>query len=253
MWICKKIVVLICFCFLFGCSSISIPNGFVYREIRTSTFRIASWQKVTNPHDKFKIYIEGDGASFDAYGEPTDDPTPRSRLVRELAFGDRNSNVIYLARPCQFVFSDMCSEKHWVDGRFSPEVVTAMYEAVLQIAGKNEVVLVGFSGGAQVAGLISVARRGLNVKKIITIGGNLDHLAWTMLLGLPSLSQSMNLENYREEYLKIEQKHYVGSRDDVVPKELVYDFVGDNKYIIEEVDANHNDGWNVIYSKIWSE
>lgn len=243
---------MLCF-FLFGCSGVVVPDDFLYKEIKTSIFKIASWQKITNPNGRFKVYIEGDGASFDAYGMPTDNPTPKGSLVRELAFGDKNPNVIYLARPCQFVLDDMCSEKHWTDARFSLEVIIAMHEAISEVAKGSEVVLVGFSGGAQVAGLVSVARVGLNVKKIITIGGNLDHLAWTELLKLPPLSQSMNLKSYKKEYLKIEQKHFVGIRDSVVPMGLVYDFVGNNKGIVEEVDASHNDGWDVIYNNIWVE
>ena len=247
----KKLLVLIVIV-LVGCKSLVIPNDFVYKEIKTNTFKLASWQKITNPGGRFKIYIEGDGASFDAYGMPTKNPTPKSNLVRELAFGDYNENVVYLARPCQFVKDELCSQRHWTTARFSPEVVTASYEAIKQIAQNNEVVLVGFSGGAQVAGLVSVVNEKLNVKKIITIGGNLDHLAWTTYHNLMPLVESLNLENYRNEFMKIEQKHYVGKKDKVIPMSLVYDFVK-NDNLIEQVKASHNDGWDIIFDKIWAE
>ena len=247
----KKLLVLIVIV-LVGCKSLVIPNDFVYKEIKTNTFKLASWQKITNPGGRFKIYIEGDGASFDAYGMPTKNPTPKSNLVRELAFGDYNENVVYLARPCQFVKDELCSQRHWTTARFSPEVVTASYEAIKQIAQNNEVVLVGFSGGAQVAGLVSVVNEKLNVKKIITIGGNLDHLAWTTYHNLLPLVESLNLENYRNEFMKIEQKHYVGKKDKVIPMSLVYDFVK-NDNLIEQVKASHNDGWDIIFDKIWAE
>ena len=82
--------------FLFACSSIKVPDDFVYKEIKTRTFTLASWQKITQPQGVYKIYIEGDGYAFNAYGKPTQDPTPRGALLREIAFADPSPNVVYL-------------------------------------------------------------------------------------------------------------------------------------------------------------
>ena len=239
--------------FLSGCKSLVIPNDFLYKEIETTTFKLASWQKIKNPNAKFKVYIEGDGASFDAYGWPTNNPTPKSTLLREIAFGDYNENVIYLARPCQFVKDDMCSQRHWTGGRFAVEVINASFEAVKKLAGDNDVVLIGFSGGAQVAGLISVAKKGLNVSKLITIGGNLDHLAWTQYHKVAPLNESLSLADYRNEYLAIPQVHYVGKKDRVILPELVIEFVGNNELVYVVKNAAHNDGWEDVYPLIWSD
>lgn len=129
----------------------------------------------------------------------------------------------------------------------------AVYEAIKNIVGNNPVILVGFSGGAQVAGLVSSAKLGLNVKKIITIAGNLDHLTWTQYHNLPPLNESMNLESYRTQFAKIPQIHYVGSNDKVIPPVLVREFVGNDDLIIEVNGASHNKGWESIYNKVWSE
>lgn len=88
---------------LCGCTSLTVPPEYQYKEIETSYFRLASWQKITNPKAPYKIYIEGDGAAFRADGSVSFDPTPRSTMLREIAFGDKHPNVVYLARPCQFV------------------------------------------------------------------------------------------------------------------------------------------------------
>lgn len=247
------IKVLITLLFLAGCSTITVPVDFVYKEIETRDFTLATWQKVTNPAAPYKIYIEGDGYAFNAHGRATQDPTPHGTLVRELAFGDKNSNVIYLARPCQYAKSPICSKRHWTTARFAPEIINAEYEAIKNITGNNPVVLVGFSGGAQVSGLVATAKPGLNVKKIITIAGNLDHLAWTQYHNLPPLNESMNLESYRRQFAKIPQIHYVGNDDKVMPPILVQEFVGDNDLIVEVKEATHNTGWEVIYNKIWNE
>ena len=226
------IKVLVTLLFLVGCTTIKVPADFVYKEVETRDFILASWQKVTNPAAPYKIYIEGDGYAFNARGKATQDPTPRGTLVRELAFGDK---------------------RHWTTARFAPEVINAEYEAIKNIVGNNPVILVGFSGGAQIAGLAATAKPGLNVKKIITIAGNLDHLAWTQYHNLPPLNESMNLENYRKQFAKIPQIHYVGSKDEVTPPILAREFVGKDDLIIEVSGASHNEGWGKIYNKVWSE
>ena len=228
--------------FVAGCTAIKAPTDFVYKEIPTR-----------DPFGTYKIYIEGDGYAFNAHGRATQDPTPKGTLVRELAFGDNNPNVVYLARPCQYIKSPICSKRHWTTARFAPEVINAEYAAVKQIAGDNPVILIGFSGGAQVAGLIASAKQGLNVKKIITIAGNLDHLAWTQYHNLPPLNESMNLESYRKQFAQIPQIHYVGSDDKVMPPVLVRDFVGESCNLIEVRGATHNSGWEKIYSQIRNE
>ncbi len=238
---------------LSGCSSIAVPPAYVYKEIPTRDFTLASWQKITDPFGTYKIYIEGDGYAFNAHGCATQDPTPKGTLMRELAFGDASPNVIYLARPCQYIKSPICSKRHWTTARFAPEVINAEYAAIKQVAGDNPVILIGFSGGAQVAGLIASAKPGLNVKKIITIAGNLDHLAWTQYHNLPPLNESMNLESYRKQFAQIPQIHYVGSDDKVMPPVLVRDFVGKDTRVFEVRGATHNSGWEEIYQKVWFE
>lgn len=247
------IKVLVTLLFLTGCTTIKIPADFVYKEVETRDFTLASLQKVTNPAAPYKIYIEGDGYAFNARGKATQDSTPRGTLVRELAFGDKNPNVIYLARPCQYIKSRICSQRHWTTARFAPEVINAEYEAIKNIAGNHLVILVGFSGGAQIAGLVATAKPGLNVKKIITIAGNLDHLAWTQYHNLPPLNESMNLESYRQQFAKIPQIHYIGNNDKVIPPVLVREFVGNDDLVVEIDGASHNDGWGKFYNKIRSE
>ena len=121
------------------CTTIKVPAEFVYKEVETRNFTLASWQKVTNPAAPYKIYIEGDGYAFNARGKATQDQTPRGTLVRELAFGDDSPNVIYFARPCQYIKSPICSKRHWTTARFALEVINAEYEAIKNIADNNPV------------------------------------------------------------------------------------------------------------------
>ena len=239
--------------FLSACQSIRAPSEFSYRTIQTRNFEIASWQKINNPYGVYKIYIEGDGHAFNAHGHPTQAPTPQGTLVREMAFSDKSPNVIYLARPCQYIKSKICSQRHWTSARFAPEIINAEYEAIKKIAKNNPVILIGFSGGAQVAGLVATAKNGINVKKIITIAGNLDHLAWTQYHQLPPLNESMSLESYQTQFLQIPQIHYVGDEDKIMPPHLIKNCVGAKAKVITVKGASHNNGWGSIFPAVHSE
>lgn len=241
------VVLLLC-----SCRHVDIPQEFVYKNIKVGDFNIATWQKTTQPNGVYKIYIEGDGYAFNKYGVPTQNPTPKGYLVRELAFRDSSPNVIYLSRPCQYVKSLTCSQRYWTTARFAPEIIDAEYEAIKSIVGKKPIILIGFSGGAQIAGLIASAKNGLNIKKIITIAGNLDHLAWTQYHSLPPLNESMNLRDYKAKFKQIPQVHYVGSKDNIIPQCLVKNFIGESDSLINVDGATHNKGWESIYPTIWN-
>ena len=230
---------------LSSCSSFEMPPAFQYRQVETDGFFISAWQKTDNTQNLYYVYIEGDGNSFNTHRQPTNNPTPKSYLVRKLAAQDTHGNVIYLVRPCQFTKGSQCSQKYWTTARFASEIIDAEYHAVKQIIGNSPVVLIGYSGGAQIAGLMAVTKD-LNVKKVITIAGNLDHRAWTEYHHLPPLIQSLNLADYKETFALIPQVHYVGENDKVIPPILTEKFVEDKKSIRIVPNTTHGDGWNNI-------
>lgn len=173
--------------------------------------------------------------------------------MRDLAFHDPAPNVVYLARPCQYIQGGICTQRHWTTARFAPEVIRAETEALRQTAKDSPLTLVGFSGGAQVAGLIAVTQKDLNIRQVVTIAGNLDHRAWTESYGLAPLNESLNLADYRNEFLKVPQVHYVGGRDDAISPALTRNFVADSAKIVEIKEAGHQTGWEKAYSAIWNE
>lgn len=232
------------------------PPPFVYHEIATRDFTLASWQKITAPNTAaYKIYIEGDGHAFNAQGKVSSDPTPQENTLREIAFNDTSPNVIYLARPCQFVLNGICSPRHWSSARFAPEIMNSIAEAIQKIATNHPVILIGYSGGAQIAGLVAVNKPWIQTKKLITIAGNLDHQAWTEYHKLPPLNESMYLTDYKKNYIKIPQIHYVGANDDNIPPQLTLSFVGPEhqKTVIIVPDADHSQGFQSIAPQIWQE
>lgn len=243
-------IFLLSLCVLYGCVAVNIPNDFVYNVSQEKTFDIVTWQKITNPDGVYKIYIEGDGHAFNAHGKPTNNPTPRGTLVREMAFGDKNENVVYVARPCQYIQNRNCQKKYWTDARFSKSVIDDEYQTIKKIVGPQPVILIGYSGGAQVAGLMATTKD-INVKKIITIAGNLDHLSWTTYHHLPPLESSLNLRDYQAEFEKFNQIHYVGKNDKVIPLSVSRKFLKNKNMHI--TDAEHGSGWKNIYEMIRNE
>ena len=249
----KKIILTFTLILISGCAAVTIPPEYERQTIKTKYFDIVTWQKITSPDKVYKVYIEGDGHAFNAQGLPTSDPTPKGKLVRELAFGDSSANVIYLARPCQYQKSSSCSQKYWTTGRFSEEVIESEYEAIKNIIGHNDVILIGFSGGGTVASLIASTKNDIKVKKVVTIAGNLDHRAWTTYHHLPALKDSMDLRDYYLKFVSVPQLHYVGLKDKVIPYQLTREFINNGNLLIKIPDATHQDGWQEIYQSIWQE
>lgn len=68
------------------------------------------------------IMIEGDGRAWLNMREPSLDPTPVDAVGWRLAQNIARANVLYLARPCQFLSSlelNACSIDDWTNARFS--------------------------------------------------------------------------------------------------------------------------------------
>jgi hypothetical protein len=252
----RKTLFLLLLPLLAGCVGIKAPAEFTYTEIKTDFFTIASWQKIKNPQKDsafqpaaVKIYIEGDGAAFDRFGRPTQNPTPRGHFMRHAAFSDSSDNVVYLARPCQFVKDTACRQQDWTTGRFSEKILISMAQAIRQIAQGKEVFLIGYSGGGFIAAFLAAQpvdsgpfQTRTRLKKLITIAGNLDHERWTDFHKVLPLNESLSLHPYQKQLQTLPQRHFVGGKDVVVPAFLTSDFLGKENIILFP-NATHSDGY----------
>ena len=209
---------------------------YIYIPVSTQNFNIATWQKLDDSTSSVHIYIEGDGHSFNSYGLPTDDPTPHGTFLRDLAMSDDWPNVVYMARPCQFIKSDACTISDWTDGRFSRKIIESVAYAVKQVSGNKPIILIGYSGGAMVSGLLIENHPELDVKKWITIAGVLNHSDWTGYFGDSPLYQSMNIEKMPS----LPQIHYVAEKDKTVPLDLSKSWLNEENMVVIS-DATHDD------------
>jgi len=227
----------IIFAFLLaGCvGTVSSPDDWQLLHSLAGKYDIAYWTRDTDPAVPVRIYIEGDGHAFDGHGRPTRDPTPRGHMVRDWAAADTSPNVAYLARPCQYVMSPECTTHDWTDGRFAQDIITEMSDAVRWIARGRPVILVGYSGGAMISGLIIEQNPDLNVREWITVAGVLNHADWTEYFGDSPLSGSLNMNTLP----RVPARHYVAENDKVVPRALSQRWLGDENLIIVP-NATHN-------------
>ena len=235
----------------------------------TKNFIITSYVRSNNKIDASKplfVYIEGDGKAWVSKYRLSSNPTPDDPLTLKLAAIDKHPNVIYIARPCQFTELNLdrnCSSKYWSTARYSKQVVDSINEVIDNFKNfvfkenkdGNGIHLIGYSGGATIAGIIASHRH--DIKSLRTIAGNLDHDAVSDFHKTTKLDQSLNLINFTENISHIPQIHYIGEHDQIIPVYVVKNFVAKiNNFkhtncatymILSKLDHYH--GWE----KAWSE
>lgn len=249
----KKIFLCIMLLFLGACASKNPLTDFRFQTVTAPPYVVASWYKIDKPGDILRVYIEGDGTVLNSDGSVSTNPTPTDTYLRKLASDDPNHNVAYLGRPCQYLQAGPCNKEDWTDGRYAGKIVDSMEETLYGLMKKaraDKVVLIGYDGGAQIAGLIAVRFPQDNVE-VITIGGILDHYAWTQYHKQPPLIKSMNLADYKKRYAGLKQHHFVGGKDTVVPKALTEEFVADKTSIIVVPRATHEKGFESVSKEIY--
>lgn len=231
-------------------SRIAADAGFSAVSFTTRTFRIAGFTRISDPDTPPIVYIEGDGFAWISRNRPSGDPTPIRALGLRLAVLDPSPNVVYLARPCQFVRSDpACDVAYWTTRRYAEEVVASMGEALDQaIAGLpgHGIHLVGYSGGGAIAALL--AERRADVMSLRTVAGNLDVSAVNRHNRVSATPDSLNPIDNALRLSALPQIHWVGEDDKVVPPVVAQRFVGAQgsprcARIIRLPTATHEDRW----------
>jgi len=248
-----SIVILILF---YGCST-NIPtlaertktalqiDTTLEKKYRISqNFNLFSLQKVSNNCNNIRIYIEGDGLSWVNRNQISNNPTPINPIGLKIMKNDISNCKIYLARPCQYINSFLCEKEYWTSARFNSKIIQSYIEILTNIKkeyNNNSFTLIGYSGGAAVA-LITAAKRD-DIKKVITIAGNLNHTKWTQIHQITPLSDSLNPIDFTKSLKDIQQIHIIGKRDYIIPKEVTNSFLnnfsGNLKVRLITIDSDH--------------
>jgi pimeloyl-ACP methyl ester carboxylesterase len=206
------------------------------------------------PHAPTWVYIEGDGKSWLSRTVLSDDPTPEDPLALKLAISaDAEApapTVIYLGRPCQYVlqYGAHCDSKWWSTARYGADVMAALNKVLDRLLPQADsgVILVGYSGGGDIAAVMASERR--DVRGIVTIAANLDLAAWTTLHGVTPLDASIDPVTRAGALATLSQVHFVGAKDDIVPPRVAASFVDHypdktTTRVIVEPDFDHHCCW----------
>lgn len=261
---------------LVGCASVPSPQQrqesaeelarqHDWRPIKISAgqFTLVAYVPRNVPHTKLlTIYMEGDGLAWISRSQPSTDPTPIHPVGLQLALRQPRGVAVYLARPCQYVEGQdarNCSIAYWTDRRFAPEVIESNDKAVEQLKtmfDANVVELVGYSGGGAVAALVAARRK--DVKRLVTVAGNLDHPAWTRLHHATPLNNSLNPADAWTTLMNVPQRHWVGGRDENVSLRVTESYLArfpeDHQPLMQVIDDFDHaccwvEHWPDLYNK----
>ncbi len=230
----------------------AVQSGFSVQQIKTNQFTIWAASKGLNDNNgAVAIYIEGDGLAYKKRNRPSKNPTPIDYFTLQLAEREPASSVVYLARPCQYLSKsqlERCEQKYWTSHRYSEEVIDAYEEILGQLQRQSaikEFVLVGYSGGGNIAAHLAARRK--DVSRLITIAANLDLQTWTDYHSLLPMKSSLNPASDKRLSM-VEQIHFAGAKDKIVPPVVVQQYVEKlgnpkNVELIIKTDFDHRCCW----------
>ncbi len=233
-------------------------QGWQWALLNVKPFALATYlPQSPKPGAHLTIYIEGDGHAWENLRVPSKNPTPIQPTALLLALAHPEGPAAYLARPCQFVPHDNagCDARYWTGARYDTAVVTASDRALSALKtrfGAEQLTLVGYSGGAVVATLL--AERRTDVARLVTVAGNVDHIAWTRFHQVTPLLESLDPAQDKSKLMKLPQWHFVGSRDRIVPAHLIQAFTQDMPLAqtITLEDYDHSCCWAAHWAELWT-
>jgi len=240
-----------------GVNCIAKSAKFEKAFLTTKYFTLTAFYRFTKPGEPINIYIEGDGNAWLSRARLSNNPTPRNFLVLKLASIDKNANVTYLVRPGQYTEKPLRVDPcYWSDKRFSEEVITSMNEAISELARlaqADKINLIGYSGGGAVA--VLVAARRADVASLRTIAGNLDIEAVNKYHNVSQFSYSINPIDFAQKIKNLPQRHFIGSKDTIVPSFIAESFVKhagdkDSSRITVVEGATHTKGWIACWKEL---
>nr|WP_318384191.1 alpha/beta hydrolase [uncultured Enterobacter sp.] len=220
-----------------------------------------SWQRISSSVSVLRVYIEGDGFAWKSRTQPSDDPTPRNPVGLQLAAADPGANVLYLARPCQFIGPPLpagCTVHDWTDRRFSPQVVDTLDNALNEVLRRYphaRLELVGYSGGGNIAALLAARRD--DVVSLRTVAGNLDVAYVNALHNVSPMPDALNAIDSAKKLNNLAQLHFSGAKDSTVPPSVAERFqraTGERcARVIIVPDMDHGSDWAARWPELLKE
>ena len=235
----------------------AVIGNLVHERITTNNFLLTTYQRFDHK-DKSKqlvVYIEGDGMAWISRNQLSNNPTPVRPVALELASLDKGVNILYIARPCQYLWPQSmsnCSSDYWNDKRGSEEVISAINQVISIIKAREgflSIKLIGYSGGGGIAAVITDRRD--DVEKLITIAGNLNYDLFTKIHKLTPMSGSIDPITIAKLIALTPQIHYVGGEDKIIPEQIARSF-SDKVVVVKGVThSSWSDKWKKVVSEVF--
>lgn len=236
--------------------ALAAPAGLQREQVQGGPFLLTAYVHARPNAPLLRVYLEGDGRAWITRNQVSPDPTPHTAMGLRLAASD-GGDVVYLARPCQFTpmaRNPACQPAYWTGLRYSPEVVSAMDEALSHYVTRLQparLELVGYSGGGAIAVLLAARRK--DVSAIRTVAGNLDHVAVNRWHAVSQMPGSLNAIDVASRVAGIPQRHVSGADDTVVPTAITrsyVDRVGRCAALTIVPDMAHESDWDRVWPSL---
>jgi hypothetical protein len=209
---------------------IAMPAHLVEAHIPAGEFTIMAFERVEHRGKPAIVYIEDDGAVHGSdWSIPDADPTPTEPVALRMAADDTSTNVVYLARPCQFsgaMGTRPCTPDLFTSFRYSPQAIDAMGAALDNVKhryGIPSFTLVGYHGGAAIAVELAATRKDITFLR--TIGGVLDTSVLTRGMKVNPLSGSLNPLDAAPAVAHIPQQHSYHAWAPQMTAEMIHNFL----------------------------
>ena len=236
--------------------TVAQAGNLIQQKIATDDFLLTTYQRfdATADNKQMVVYIEGDGMAWISRDQLSSNPTPVQPIALKLASIDTNANVLYVARPCQYLWPqkmNRCSSKYWSNKRGSEEVISSINQAISIVKQKQNISsirLIGYSGGGGIAALI--ADRRADVSEFVSVSGNLNYKLFTQTHNLSPMNGSIDPITVANQIDSIPQIHYVGADDKIIPRQIALSFSDKVKVINNVSHDNWPDKWAQILKTV---
>jgi len=240
-------------------AQIAAAGGLHERIIPAGIFNLTAWERTGEPGAPADVYIEGDGLAWLNKYTKSLNPTPPDPLALRLAALDKNNNVIYIARPCQYTGwnnAGACPDRYWTNARTAPEVIEAYRQVLDNLKAADHITafnLIGYSGGAAVAILAAAERT--DIASLRTVAGNTDYAVFSALHGVSAVDASQAPEDMALKLAHLPQQHFIGGKDAVVQADIFNGWErasGASACIHSTVvpEASHDRGWTEKWQEL---
>lgn len=221
---------------------IAAPSWMVKRHIDAGSFDIMAYERMHDRYAPANVYIEGDGGALSV--------TPDNPVALRLASRDKADNLVYLARPCQYQDGPPgCADLYWHGSDFSADVIMGYNQVLNDIKRRYNIEgfnLIGHGGGGAIAALLAAERD--DVLSLRSVGGILDHRAFSALHVNQTFENSLNPAEFGVELSRVPQYHFSGENDEQVPAFVFESYaqaIPSDHCLQHEVvkETDHQRGW----------